>query len=69
MKSYSLIRANTDDNECTINTSKERELPDMPAKTITSAELFATRREIVIQHAGEKYRLRITSNGELILTK
>jgi hemin uptake protein HemP len=41
----------------------------MPAKSITSAELFGTLREIVILHAGEEYKLRITSNGKLILTK
>jgi hemin uptake protein HemP len=44
-------------------------MPDMSAKTITSAELFGNLREIVILHAGEEYRLRITSNGKLILTK
>jgi len=43
--------------------------PDMSTKTITSAELFGDLREIVILHAGEEYRLRITSNGKLILTK
>jgi hemin uptake protein HemP len=46
-----------------------RGTPDMSTKTITSAELFGKLREIVILHAGEEYRLRITSNGKLILTK
>jgi hemin uptake protein HemP len=41
----------------------------MSTKTITSAELFGYLHEIVILHAGEAYRLRITSNGKLILTK
>jgi hemin uptake protein HemP len=41
----------------------------MSIKTITSAELFGNLNEIVILHAGEEYRLRITSNGKLILTK
>lgn len=41
----------------------------MSTKAITSAELFGDLREIVILHAGEEYRLRITSNGKLILTK
>ena len=41
----------------------------MSTKTIKSTELFGTLREIVILHAGEEYRLRITSSGKLILTK
>jgi hemin uptake protein HemP len=34
-----------------------------------SAELFGTEREVVIEHAGEEYRLRLTRQGKLILTK
>lgn len=34
-----------------------------------SAELFGTAREVVIDHAGEEYRLRLTRQGKLILTK
>lgn len=37
--------------------------------TIESAHLFALGREIRIQHEGQEYRLRITSNNKLILTK
>ena len=36
---------------------------------ITSADLFGKLHEITILHAGEEYRLRITSNNKLILTK
>ncbi|MDE1900559.1 MAG: hemin uptake protein HemP [Alphaproteobacteria bacterium] len=36
---------------------------------ITSDALFNKLRELVIQHAGEDYRLRITANNKLILTK
>lgn len=36
---------------------------------ISSKLLFAERNEIVIDHQGDEYRLRITSNGKLILTK
>lgn len=46
-----------------------RKLLGMSTKAITSAELFGNLREIVILHDGEVYRLRITSNGKLILTK
>ncbi|KQQ25304.1 hypothetical protein ASF53_21705 [Methylobacterium sp. Leaf123] len=36
---------------------------------ITSDVLMQGRREIVIVHDGSNYRLRITSNNKLILTK
>ena len=32
-------------------------------------QLFGMQNEIIIEHQGEDYRLRITSNGKLILTK
>lgn len=36
---------------------------------ISSQQLFASQNEVIIEHNGEDYRLRITSNGKLILTK
>lgn len=36
---------------------------------LKSAELFGTAHEVVIEHAGEEYRLRLTRQGKLILTK
>lgn len=36
---------------------------------LTSTELFGASRLIVIRHSGEEYRLSITSNDKLILTK
>lgn len=41
----------------------------MAKRTINSAELFDDQREIIILHAGVEYRLMITSNNKLILTK
>jgi hemin uptake protein HemP len=38
-------------------------------RTITSDVLFAGSRELLIKHASESYRLRITNQGKLILTK
>lgn len=40
-----------------------------PAKVVSTEELFAGQREICIEHAGEKYRLRITRRNKLILQK
>ncbi|MES2180741.1 MAG: hemin uptake protein HemP [Pseudomonadota bacterium] len=36
---------------------------------ITSEALFAGERELVIEHAGDAYKLRLTNQGKLILTK
>jgi hemin uptake protein HemP len=36
---------------------------------LRSEDVLKGAREVVIQHAGEAYRLRLTSNGKLILTK
>ncbi|MGH8727723.1 MAG: hemin uptake protein HemP [Burkholderiales bacterium] len=38
-------------------------------RRVTSVELFAGRRKLFIEHAGEVYLLRHTSKGKLILTK
>ncbi len=40
-----------------------------PAVRIVSTELFRGRREIVIVHRGQEYRLHITKADKLILTK
>mgnify|MGYP001765197515 CR=1 FL=1 len=37
--------------------------------TLDSASLFQRGNEVRIRHAGEEYRLRLTSNNKLILTK
>ncbi|VAX37955.1 hypothetical protein MNBD_PLANCTO02-1633 [hydrothermal vent metagenome] len=34
-----------------------------------SEELFRGTKEVLIDHAGEQYRLRLTKNGKLILHK
>ncbi len=39
-----------------------------PAR-LASVDLFGHSNEILIEHAGEIYRLRITRNGKLILQK
>jgi len=35
---------------------------------VDSAALLGNARELVIEHAGREYRLRVTQNGKLILT-
>ena len=47
--------------------------PDSPRIAQTPVfdvrELLAVGREVIIIHAGERYRLRVTANDKLILTK
>lgn len=50
-------------------------LPDRPGAVpaalpvLRSEDLFIGTREVTIQHGSEAYRLRLTSNEKLILTK
>lgn len=48
---------------------KKGHTSDTAKLVISSQELFRDQQEVIILHAGEEYRLRITSNGKLILTK
>jgi hemin uptake protein HemP len=48
---------------------EEENRTNMAKQSITSAELFGDHQEIIILHAGKEYRLRITSNNKLIMTK
>ena len=41
----------------------------MNGNRLDSRELFAAEREIIIGHGDENYRLRLTSQNKLILTK
>ncbi len=54
------VQGITSPEHCDQNASRYR---------ISSQQLFATQTEVIIEHNGENYRLRITSNGKLILTK
>ena len=40
-----------------------------PPGTVSAELLFGGAKEIVIRHQGDTYRLRITRNDKLILTK
>jgi hemin uptake protein HemP len=40
-----------------------------PARRVDSAALFGGRREVVIVHGDQEYRLRVTRADKLILTK
>ncbi len=38
-------------------------------RSVASHLLFGDRREVIIDHGGERYRLRITGSNKLILIK
>lgn len=40
-----------------------------PRRVVTSLELMGHNNELIIDHAGEEYRLRLTRQKKLILTK
>jgi hemin uptake protein HemP len=55
-----------------MNENPIKPVPDSPnAQTpvFDVRELLAGGREAIIVHAGERYRLRVTANDKLILTK
>ena len=41
----------------------------LPPPVVQARQLFGDNREIVIEHDGERYKLRITRRGKLILQK
>ncbi|MDI1279149.1 hemin uptake protein HemP [Methylobacter sp.] len=49
--------------------STKQDITPALRQRLNSAELFGTGNEVVIEHAGEEYRLRLTRQGKLILTK
>jgi hemin uptake protein HemP len=50
---------------------QRQEFTEVPAPPIryTSESLFHGRNEVLINHAGQEYRLRVTRQNRLILTK
>lgn len=43
--------------------------PPPPPPVLSSQQLLAGARELLIQHQGQTYRLRLTAQNKLILTK
>ncbi|MGG5886239.1 hemin uptake protein HemP [Falsiroseomonas sp. HC035] len=50
-------------------TNRSAEPPNPSPLCVPSADLLRGARELLILHQGETYRLRLTSNDKLILTK
>lgn len=60
--------ANMRITRCASDTSRRLEIDTQPVRA-RSAELLGPRGELIIEHAGQEYRLRRTRSGKLILTK
>ncbi|MDP1749230.1 MAG: hemin uptake protein HemP [Reyranella sp.] len=47
----------------------EAERPDLAMPSVDSVTLMGGRRELIIRHGVDAYRLRVTASNKLILTK
>jgi hemin uptake protein HemP len=68
------MRADSANANTSADTSAESASPSTrqtlrPPPQVDSQQLFEGQRELIIQHQGEAYRLRITRHDKLILTK
>jgi hemin uptake protein HemP len=60
---------NTPPTAVTRPVTRDLETRELGTPCLRSDELFGKQREILIQHAGSFYRLRMTHSNKLILTK
>ncbi|MGE0734586.1 MAG: hemin uptake protein HemP [Alphaproteobacteria bacterium] len=58
-----------EDRPATLRLKRPDNAPRRQPRRVPAVDLFRGEREIVILHGSDEYRLRITSNGKLILTK
>lgn len=56
-------------HHCDGNVSPKAAQKKRTRRIITSLELMGDGSEVIIEHAGEEYRLSITKQAKLILTK
>jgi hemin uptake protein HemP len=47
----------------------ERDRPESSTPVVESVALMSGRRELIIRHNADTYRLRVTASNKLILTK
>jgi hemin uptake protein HemP len=49
--------------------SPDKTAPSSSPRRIDLKDILGAAREVIIRHGGEEYRLRLTSNDKLLLTK
>ena len=64
-----MVRPQMRENRTTSVSAHQDRKPPSPSPRIPVTELLGGGREAVLLHDGTEYRLRLTSNGKLILTK
>ncbi|WP_255467811.1 hemin uptake protein HemP [Reyranella sp. CPCC 100927] len=62
-------QANTPPNAMPRSTQYARPPRAPSIRRVGSRELMGPSGQLIIRHAGDEYRLRVTSKGKLILTK
>ncbi len=60
---------NNEFNTPLLSDAQTKQTTEIEKRRISSQALFGSQREILITHSDDVYRLRITNNGKLILTK
>lgn len=60
---------NNEFNTQLLSDAQTKQTTDTEKRRISSQALFGPYREILITHSDDEYRLRITNNDKLILTK
>ncbi|HEX6611639.1 MAG TPA: hemin uptake protein HemP [Hyphomicrobiaceae bacterium] len=63
------MNAKTDKKPAPHASAQNLGAPMAGLRRLIVAELLAGDREVILEHDGQDYRLRITANGKLILTK
>jgi hemin uptake protein HemP len=63
------MNAKTDKKPAPHASAQSLGAPMAGLRRLIVAELLAGDREVILEHDGQDYRLRITANGKLILTK
>jgi hemin uptake protein HemP len=56
-------------SEQAIGTATTRTSNESDGRVVQAAALFGDRQRVLIEHGNERYVLRLTKNGKLILTK
>ena len=57
------------DTDTTKQTGRQAPMSERTVRSIPVQDLLQGQKEVIIKHGQEEYRLRMTSNSKLILTK
>ncbi|WP_026289678.1 hemin uptake protein HemP [Thioalkalivibrio sulfidiphilus] len=63
------MKSENQDTQITPGRETGESLAGSPARVVSSHELLGRQRRLQIDHGGERYVLRVTRQGKLILTK